>query len=68
MDLNGVTFQLQEGERAGLIERNGSGKSKLLRLIAGCDHVDEGVLTRRKDSQTGWSSKCQVLKQRSIRE
>ncbi|WP_409340460.1 ribosomal protection-like ABC-F family protein [Paenibacillus sp. MBLB4367] len=52
--LNGVTFQLQEGERAGLIGRNGSGKSTLFRLLAGCDHVDEGVLTRRKDLQTGY--------------
>jgi len=52
--LDGVTLQLQEGEKVGLIGRNGSGKSTLLRLIAGHERVDEGILAIKKDLQIGY--------------
>ena len=40
--LKGATFNVSEGERAGLVGPNGAGKSTLLRLIAGEDVPDEG--------------------------
>ena len=44
----GVTFGLQEGEKAALIGRNGTGKSTMLRTIAGILPPDEGtVVTSR---------------------
>ncbi len=45
--LDGAQLTLQEGERAGLIGRNGTGKSTLLRVIAGLSQLDEGELQRR---------------------
>ncbi len=39
--LKDVTFNVSEGERAGLVGPNGAGKSTLLRLIAGEDAPNE---------------------------
>ena len=38
----GVTFGLNEGDKAALIGRNGTGKSTLLATIAGILEPDEG--------------------------
>jgi len=40
--LDGARLALQPGERLGLIGRNGTGKSTLLRIIAGRGGLDEG--------------------------
>jgi len=45
--LDGARFSMQAGERVGLIGRNGTGKSTLLKVIAGSLHLDAGELQRR---------------------
>jgi ABC transport system ATP-binding/permease protein len=40
--LNGADFQLDARERVGLIGRNGTGKSSLLRVLAGLTDLDGG--------------------------
>ncbi|HVY82612.1 MAG TPA: ATP-binding cassette domain-containing protein [Steroidobacteraceae bacterium] len=45
--LDGARFALQAGERVGLIGRNGTGKSTLLKVIAGALQLDDGELQRR---------------------
>ena len=42
--LDGAAFALEPGERLGLIGRNGSGKSSLLKVLAGLDKLDDGLL------------------------
>ena len=42
--LDGASFALEGGERLGLIGRNGSGKSSLLRVLAGLEKLDDGLL------------------------
>lgn len=42
--LDHAAFQLDPGERVGLIGRNGTGKSSLLRVLAGEINLDDGVL------------------------
>jgi len=40
--LDHADFSLQAGERAGLIGRNGAGKSSLLKILAGLERPDDG--------------------------
>ncbi len=42
--LDNAAFALEPGERVGLIGRNGTGKSSLLKIIAGLDRPDDGTL------------------------
>jgi ATP-binding cassette subfamily F protein uup len=45
--LDGAQLAVRTGERVGLIGRNGTGKSTLLRVIAGHANLDEGEIQRR---------------------
>jgi ATP-binding cassette subfamily F protein uup len=45
--LDGARLSVVDGERIGLIGRNGTGKSTLLQLIAGRAHLDDGELRLR---------------------
>jgi len=42
--LDGAALALEPGERVGLIGRNGVGKSSLLKILAGLDKPDDGLL------------------------
>ncbi len=42
--LDGAAMALEPGERVALIGRNGAGKSSLLKILAGLDKPDDGVL------------------------
>jgi len=42
--LDHVEFQLDEGERVGLIGRNGGGKSSLLKVLAAQAALDDGTV------------------------
>lgn len=41
-----ASFYLQEGEKVGVIGINGTGKSTLLKIIAGLEQPEEGTVTR----------------------
>ncbi|MFO1478124.1 MAG: ABC-F family ATP-binding cassette domain-containing protein [Verrucomicrobiota bacterium] len=47
--LDGATLAIEEGEHAGLVGRNGSGKTTFLRILAGEQIPDTGSVTRRRD-------------------
>jgi ATP-binding cassette subfamily F protein uup len=42
--LDNAAFSLDAGERLGLIGRNGAGKSSMLKIIAGLEKLDDGLL------------------------
>lgn len=51
--LKGLSFDLQEGERASIVGPNGCGKSTLLKIIAGLQEHDGGVVAINKGSRLG---------------
>ena len=47
--LNGATLAFEEGDRVGLVGRNGCGKTTFLKIIAGLLAPDSGTVTTRRD-------------------
>ncbi len=52
--LDNATVSILEGERVGLVGRNGSGKSTFLDIAAGRARPDSGEFTTRRDLVTGY--------------
>jgi len=50
--LDGVTLQIEAGERIGLLGRNGSGKSTLMKLLAGQIVPDAGGIVHSDEVRT----------------
>lgn len=49
-----ISFSLAEGDRVGLIARNGTGKSTLLNIIAGFDDYESGEIVFRNNIRVGY--------------
>jgi ATP-binding cassette subfamily F protein uup len=47
--LDGATLAIDEGDRIGLVGRNGCGKTTFLRILAGLQSPDSGDVTRRRE-------------------
>src|SRR6185295_16319701 len=52
--LESVTLSVATGEKVGLVGRNGSGKTSLLRILAGHQEADSGELSRRRGLRIGY--------------
>ena len=52
--LDGAAFSLEAGERLGLIGRNGAGKSSLLKILAGLEKLDDGLLQVQQGLRIGY--------------
>ncbi|HMU73803.1 MAG TPA: ATP-binding cassette domain-containing protein, partial [Ferruginibacter sp.] len=46
---SGITFFVEEGDKIAFVARNGTGKSTLLKIIAGLDTADNGSVWVHKD-------------------
>ncbi len=58
--LNGVTFQIERGERVGLLGKNGAGKTTLFRIITGELDADEGEVILAPNRRVGLISQIPV--------
>ena len=47
--LDAATLGIQEGDRIGLVGRNGCGKTTFLKILAGLQHPDSGEVDRARD-------------------
>ncbi len=59
--LDGVQLVVEAGERIGLIGRNGTGKSSLLKAIAGEFALDEGTIRRAPGTRMGYVAQDSTL-------
>jgi len=58
--LNGITFQIESGDRVGLLGRNGAGKSTLFRILTGELDADEGEVVIARNRRLGLISQIPV--------
>ena len=52
--LNGLSWEIQAGQKIGLVGPNGAGKSTLLRIVAGEIRPDDGFVYRDKEAHIGY--------------
>ena len=52
--LDNVDFQISKGERIGLLGRNGTGKTTLMKVIAGLVQLESGERWLRPETQLAW--------------
>lgn len=52
--LDRVQLALEPGERMGIVGRNGTGKSSLLRILAGLERPDDGEIQRQLDLRSSY--------------
>ncbi len=58
---NDATMAIHEGEKLGLVGRNGSGKTSLMRIVAGTEQPDSGTVSRRNGMMVGYLAQEFVL-------
>ncbi|CAM3489245.1 MULTISPECIES: ABC transporter ATP-binding protein [Saccharibacillus] len=67
--LEGITFQILERERIGLVGVNGAGKSTLLKILAGEMSHEEGQIFKNKETTIGYLAQNSGLQSdRTIQE
>jgi ATP-binding cassette subfamily F protein uup len=49
-----ISFGLEKGQKTAIVARNGTGKSTLLKCIAGLETADEGIISFNKGLRTGY--------------
>lgn len=52
--LDDITFDVQSGDRIGIIGRNGTGKTTLFKILMGKEPYNGGLLTFRKNMKLGY--------------
>ena len=68
--LNGLTFQVDTGERVGILGRNGAGKTTLFRILTGQEEADSGQTQRYKADLSQphlQARRCRQIRQRRPR-
>ncbi len=59
--LDRTNFALEEGERVGLIGRNGTGKSSFLKILAAIEKLDDGLIQVQQDLRIAYVAQEPLL-------
>ncbi|WP_108508857.1 ATP-binding cassette domain-containing protein [Polynucleobacter acidiphobus] len=63
--LDRTNFALEESERVGLIGRNGTGKSSLLKILAGLEKLDDGLIQVQQELRIAYVAQEPILSSNS---
>ncbi|HEV2758393.1 MAG TPA: ABC-F family ATP-binding cassette domain-containing protein [Acidimicrobiales bacterium] len=63
-----LSVTVHSGDRLGVVGRNGTGKSTLLRILAGVGEPEEGVVRRGRDLRVGYLDQEPVLPRGTVRD
>lgn len=67
--LEGATIAIEAGEKIGLVGRNGSGKTSLLKILAGLDKPDAGDVSTQRGIRVGYlPQEFELDASRTVRE
>jgi len=67
--LDKASLSVHEGDRIGLVGRNGAGKSTFLKILSGDLQPDTGEIAKRKDLAIGFLSQDFTLNElKTVRE
>lgn len=59
--MENISFSIGEGQRVGLIAKNGTGKSTLMSILTGREGYDEGKIIYRNDLRIGYLEQSPVF-------
>jgi ATP-binding cassette subfamily F protein 3 len=62
--LNSITFDIRQGEKIGVIGRNGCGKTTLFHMLNGHERPDQGQISIRKGSVVGMLAQIQEVNEK----
>lgn len=65
---DGVSFETDVGDKAGLIGVNGSGKTTLFRIITGNEEQDSGYIYKSRETRIGYMAQQQLYSNLTLYE
>ncbi|MBR6667698.1 MAG: ABC-F family ATP-binding cassette domain-containing protein [Clostridia bacterium] len=63
MLMNNVTLTISDGDRIGVVGKNGSGKSTFLRMLAGLEKPDNGSISVQRNMSVAYLPQTPVLRE-----
>ena len=61
-----INFQINPGEKIGLVGRNGNGKTTLFRIITGEEEFDSGEINKSKNYKIGYVSQSLNFEKKTV--